>query len=212
MLKWLDNFWYHNKWKVIISAFFIVVAIICTVQLFTRKNYDAQIIFVGNGGSIDGVQYNDIVKTFEEISTDVNGDGKVVVNFARETFLKSDDDMSAPLNSNITSFMSTARLGDYFIFFIDPDLYEIYKGSGMFVTLEDKVGDIPDVMLYDECAIKLEKCGFYELPGFSAIQKDALIVLKEVPQSLGRKRSAEMEMYQAAHAEIIKKIVSYGIR
>ena len=212
MLKWLDNFWYHNKWKVIIALFFIVVVVICTVQLATRKKYDAQIIFVGNGGAIDGVEYNDILKTFEGITPDADGNGKINVNFSRETYLKSTDEMSSALNSNITSFMATARLGDYFIFFIDPSLYDIYKESGMFVTLEDKIGEIPYEMKYDECAIRLDKCKFYDMAGISAIQSDALIVLKEVPQTIGTKKSAEMEALQSVHAEIIKKIVSYGVR
>ena len=40
MKKWLENYWYHYKWATIISAFFITVAVICIVQIASKKNYN----------------------------------------------------------------------------------------------------------------------------------------------------------------------------
>ena len=31
--RFLDNFWYHHKWKTIIGLFFLIVLIIGTVQM-----------------------------------------------------------------------------------------------------------------------------------------------------------------------------------
>ena len=53
-LRWLDNFWYHHKWAVIITVFFLVVLIVCVLQMSSRVQYDFNVIFVGNGGNITG--------------------------------------------------------------------------------------------------------------------------------------------------------------
>ena len=44
VLKWLDNFWYHYKWPFVIITFFVSLAIVLTVQLVSRENYDAYIM------------------------------------------------------------------------------------------------------------------------------------------------------------------------
>ena len=46
-LKWLDNYWYHYKWHTIIVAFFLIIGIISTVQIFNRETYEDNIeVFV----------------------------------------------------------------------------------------------------------------------------------------------------------------------
>ena len=35
--KWFDNFWYHHKWKTIISLFLIVTILVCTLQMCQRE-------------------------------------------------------------------------------------------------------------------------------------------------------------------------------
>ena len=39
-MRWLDNFWYHHKWKVIIIAFFAIVIIIGVVQMLSKEDSD----------------------------------------------------------------------------------------------------------------------------------------------------------------------------
>ena len=46
--KWLDNFWYHYKWHTIAVIFVLAVAIVCTVQLVNRSDYDAVIAYAGS--------------------------------------------------------------------------------------------------------------------------------------------------------------------
>ena len=212
MLKWLDNFWYHHKWAVIITVFFVVVAIICTIQLANRTQYDAYFELIGNGGSITKTQHEDIISSLSRFVGDCDDNGEVSVLFSREVFISDENDVVAGvLNSNVTTFMREALYQDYFIFFIDPVLYESYKESGMFVPLENHVGPIPEEMMYDECAIKLSSCKITELPGISSIPENSLIVLKTVPYSASNKKMTAMQSFQDIHAEIIKKIVAYGV-
>ena len=79
MLKWMENFWYHHKWAVIITVFFLVVLIVCAAQMSARVQYDFNIIFVGNGGNITGTQYNDILSSLENVAYDVDGNGETSV-------------------------------------------------------------------------------------------------------------------------------------
>ena len=83
ILKWLDNFWYHYKWVVIIVTFFLIIGIILTVQLVTRKNYDVYIMYLGDA-SIPDTKYQDIMDSFEKIADDYNGDGEILLNFSSQ--------------------------------------------------------------------------------------------------------------------------------
>lgn len=212
MLKWLDNFWYHHKWATIITAFFLVVAVICCIQIFSRKTYDAYFEFIGSGGSITKTQYEDIVSSLDGFVPDVDGNKEVSVLFSRETFISDENEpVAGMLNSNVTSFMQSALYQDYFIFFIDPVLYESYKDSGMFVALDGRVGDIPEEMKYDDCALKLSKMKIYELPGMSSMPEGTLVVLKTVPYFSSTKKVEAMQHLQTAHASIIGNMVAYGV-
>ena len=216
MLKWLENFWYHHKWATIITAFFLIIAVICCIQFFGRKSYDACFEYIGNSGSITKTQYEDIISSLGKFVIDENGDKEVSVLFSREAFISDESDpIAGTINSNVTSFMQSALYQDYFIFFLDPVLYESYKGSedssGMFVPLEGRVGDIPDEMKYDECALKLSAMKIYELPGMSAMPKDTLVVLKTVPYFPSGKKAESMQGLQDIHARIIERLVSYGV-
>ena len=43
----LSNFWYHNKWTVIVVTFFVVVVLVCTLQLFGKERYDVSVVYGG---------------------------------------------------------------------------------------------------------------------------------------------------------------------
>ena len=43
----LQNFWYHNKWTVIVVTFFVVVIAVCTVQMLGKEKYDVSLVYGG---------------------------------------------------------------------------------------------------------------------------------------------------------------------
>lgn len=212
MLKWLDNFWYHHKWAVIITAFFLVVALVCGVQMANKQSYDACVMFIGNGGKITGTQYQDILSSLKTVCADTDGDKEISVLFSREAFISDEDDpVASNINSNITTFMQSSLYQDYYLYFIDPVLYDYYKDSGMFVPLADYVENIPEEIMYDACAIKLSMCEFYSYAGISAMPEDTLIVLKTVPYFTSNKKTEYCKSLQLAHAEIITNIIEKGV-
>ena len=49
--RWLDNFWYHHKWKTLIIAFFAVVVLVCALQMCGKEDEgDVAILMVGPYG------------------------------------------------------------------------------------------------------------------------------------------------------------------
>lgn len=212
MKKWLENYWYHYKWVTIIVAFFIIVAVICSIQLFTRENYDSHVTFIGNGGSITQTQYYDVLNALKGISDDYNKDGETIVCFSRETFIAdAEDDFSATLNSNVTSFMQSCLYNDSYLLIIDPVLYESYKASGMFVTLSSHVKNIPEQMINDEYSIKLSETAFYNLPGINCFSDDMLIVLKTVPYFSSKRKMEAFKITQSYHADMLQNIIDMGV-
>jgi len=213
MLKWMENFWYHHKWAVIITVFFLVVLIVCVLQMSSRVQYDFNVIFVGNGGNITGTQYNDILSSLENVSYDADGNGKASVCFSRETFISDQEsELVSNLNSNITSFMQSSLYQDYYIYFIDPVLYENYKNEGVFVPLASHVNNIDESMLNDELSIRLGDCAFYDYPGISAMPENTLIVLKTVPYFSSKKKTDDQKQIQSIHADLIENIILLGPR
>ena len=41
----LQNFWYHNKWTVIIVAFFACVVLVCTLQMINKDKQDVTVLY-----------------------------------------------------------------------------------------------------------------------------------------------------------------------
>jgi prolipoprotein diacylglyceryltransferase len=47
ILKWLDNFWYHHKWTVIVVLFFAFTLTVCFVQCSSNEPTDLTVSFAG---------------------------------------------------------------------------------------------------------------------------------------------------------------------
>ena len=48
LYKWFDNFWYHHKWKTLISLFLIVTVLVCTLQMCKREETgDISVVLAG---------------------------------------------------------------------------------------------------------------------------------------------------------------------
>ena len=45
--KWLENYWYHYKWPTIIVSFFVIVVLVCTIQMCTRESEDISVVYAG---------------------------------------------------------------------------------------------------------------------------------------------------------------------
>lgn len=51
--RWFDNFWYHHKWKTLISLFLVIVILVCTLQMCTKEeDGDISVMLVGPYGFV----------------------------------------------------------------------------------------------------------------------------------------------------------------
>lgn len=207
MKKWLENYWYHYKWATIISAFFITVAVICIVQIASKKNYNIYIRYVGDS-VITGTQYDDMTGALEKI---VSGDKKDSVNFAQVAYISDEDNpYKNEKNAVARETLSSMLVQPYYIYIMDMTAYNDYKDSGVFAPLssifEEDVTDIS----YDEYALYLSKTEFLKnAPGMEWVEEDTVIVIKIVPYDsvfTGKKSKSELASFDI-HKEFLRSMV-----
>ncbi len=207
MKKWLENYWYHYKWATIISAFFITVAVICIVQIASKKNYNIYIRYVGDS-VITGTQYDDMTGALEKI---VSGDKKDSVNFAQVAYISDEDNpYKNEKNAVARETLSSMLVQPYYIYIMDMTAYNDYKDSGVFAPLssifEEDVTDIS----YDEYALYLSKTEFLKnAPGMEWVEEDTVIVIKIVPYDsvfTGKKSKRELSSFDI-HKEFLRSMV-----
>lgn len=207
MKKWLENYWYHYKWATIISAFFITVAVICIVQIASKKNYNIYIRYVGDS-VITGTQYDDMTGALEKI---VSGDKKDSVNFAQVAYISDEDNpYKNEKNAVARETLSSMLVQPYYIYIMDMTAYNDYKDSGVFAPLssifEEDVTDIS----YDEYALYLSKTEFLKnAPGMEWVEEDTVIVIKIVPYDsvfTGKKSKRELASFDI-HKEFLRSMV-----
>lgn len=207
MKKWLENYWYHYKWATIISAFFITVAVICIVQIASKKNYNIYIRYVGDS-VITGTQYDDMTGALEKI---VSGDKKDSVNFAQVAYISDDDNpYKNEKNAVARETLSSMLVQPYYIYIMDMTAYNDYKDSGVFAPLSSIFEeDITDIS-YDEYALYLSKTEFLKnAPGMEWVEEDTVIVIKIVPYDsvfTGKKSKRELASFDI-HKEFLRSMV-----
>ena len=79
-LRKLDNFWYHYKWTVIVVTFFVAVAVVCLVQLFSRPKYDTSIV-LATSYRMDNAEYGEFEALMKNLlPKDFDGNGEKNLN------------------------------------------------------------------------------------------------------------------------------------
>lgn len=207
--QWLENFWYHYKWTVIIAAFFIIVAAVCISQMATKEHYDMYIRYVGDA-SISDTQYQDIKRAFQKTGLDANEDGETIVSFEQVAYISDPDNlMMNEINSLAKETLSVLISQQYYIYLMDTAVYDIYKDSNAFERLDMIFNeDISDIA-YDEYAIHFSQTEFCKgAAGMEWVEDDVVMVLKIAPYKLSikpEKDPAEVSSFEF-HRELFKKM------
>ncbi len=212
VLKWLDNFWYHYKWTVIVVTFFVSVFIVLGVQLATRENYDAYVMYVGNR-DVPKTQYQDILHTLNGAAKDYDEDGEVNVNFSRTTFISDENhEMASMVNASAKEYLAGMSVQPYYIYLMSPLVYDLYKGgeNSIFVPISELGLDIPEEWLHDETAVSFSKTDFATShAGVDNLGEDVLLVIKCVPYSSRDSiKDKETKSYND-HLDLLKTILEY---
>ena len=88
-LRWLDNFWYHYKWHTIIIGTAAIFLIVCMTQFATKEKVDAYVLYAGESSFYVSDLYA-MEDAFEQVSSDLNKDGKKTVKITDITVMTNE--------------------------------------------------------------------------------------------------------------------------
>lgn len=210
VFKWIDNFWYHHKWPFCITAFFVILAIILGIQLFSRENYDVYIMYVGDD-PIPDTQYQDIQKSLSSVCKDYNEDKEILVNFSRTAFMDDKEhEMASTVNASATQFLSSMSVQPYYLYLMTPLVYDIYKDSGVFIPISELGLDVPEEWYHDDLAIDFSKTDYARShAGVDKLGEDLVLVIKCVPYSHSKSTTEREKQAYENHFDLLKSILEY---
>ena len=208
-LKWLDNFWYHNKWTVIVVAFFAFVGIICFAQCSTRKTGDITVTYTG-GYTLSSAEREALAATLEgvapkkgdrQLSVLINDYPVYTEEELRTMFTDEDGDLNvfayeqgeALTRDGLQAFSSYVRTGDCAIFFVSEFAYKQQNLDKLAQPLTALYDTVP-ANAYDGYAVYLKDTAFYQYyEALHFLPEDTLVVML---QPLVWGASANDENYQ----------------
>ena len=139
VFKWLDNYWYHYKWHTIITLFFVIIAIVCIVQMVKKTEPDAIITYAG-GYAFEVDDTKNLQEFFKtKISSDLNNDGKIffsVQNYYLPYGVSND-------SQNSKNFSNLMLTGQSAVLFVSEAVYNSLKENDRLVPLDNSVVSLP---------------------------------------------------------------------
>ena len=219
--KWLDNYWYHYKWPTIVGSLFAIFVIICTVQLFSKKEADAHIMYAGPA-SVTFTSLDEIQGSFTQIMTnDLNGDKKKLIEYVEITLAdrakisEEGEIYSEYINNNLDfkgsmleRYNAEIFAGDSMIYFLSPSIYADLKSNLQLLPLvsKDLIGDIPD-NAFDEYSFRLGDLDIHKLPGLSMLPEDTLVCMRDPKKRLAVAKISDEDFKR--NAAVFNDIVNY---
>ena len=226
VLSWLSNFWYHNKWTVIIVSFFAIIFIIGTVQMIQKEEDDTYIVLAAPT-TFYGEDLSGITDTLESLMpSDINGDGKkslclMTYSIYSEEELKAineeETNESGQFITKVTqshnttehqSYVDYLRNGEASILFLSEYLYESLRDNDMLRPMSELFGEnIPNGTLADGYGVRLCDLDIYDFcPELQMLPEDTVVCLKRA-HIWG---ASSNEKTYAALENFYKSIVTFG--
>ena len=227
VLGWLDNFWYHYKWHVIVGLFIVIFLFVSIGQMLDKEKVDVYILYAGPTAFMASEIY-DIQDAFETIMPDMNGDGEKIVQFIDITVLtdaqieenrkkaEAEDieykpDMEYIANAR-QKFKLQLAAGDAYIVLADPGMYAEDKGVGIYQSLES-LGVTSD-SAYDEYSVVFRNTDFGKyMPVFQKLPEDTLLCFRTMgvtSQARGKKEQQKHDDQLVMFKEMICFTLSEG--
>ena len=213
LFKWLDNFWYHYKWPVIVVAFFTVVSLICFVQCATKETGDVTVAFAGNY-TLTGEERERVLDVLNSVSPETEKDGKktqmkvLLTDFSvyrveelekQYTNEKGEVDIYAFTNAkqvssdHLTTFGTYVMTGEAAVWLVSDYVYEQRNLQAVAVPLSELFEERP-ASAYNDYAIRLGDTELYKYyDALKVLPADTLIVM---PQSYVWGASSDVEQYE----------------
>ena len=212
----LQNFIYHYKWHTVAALIVVAIAVICSVQLCSKSDYDAHILYIGGktiGRTAEDGDVAEIVtvnSSLKQVVGDYDKNGQVTVDFTSYYYLsqdeinKLDNVNDSLLATDRQSISSVLEHSEFYLCFISVSAYENYHNAAdeeRFVSLTEYASDNPNIRYYSSSAIYLSSTALYELPGISNLPDDTLICIRRPSVLAGKSKE------HTAHIENAKTIL-----
>lgn len=128
-----DNFFYHNKVKIIVLGFLAVVLTVLIMSCVTKTDYDASLIIYCYE-YVDAVTIEETAKWMEKLHPDTNGNSKVEIVCVDCSF-SEDTDLVQTVNQQQMKLQTKLIDGESMLFILDDKSIEYLNTIGDKFTL-----------------------------------------------------------------------------
>lgn len=203
----------EHKILTVLSVLLLIAVILLLIQSFTKPQYDVHLLYCGPTYANQAQIHSSLLSSAAErcsVSADAISISAIVwvPDHLIEQYKKQDLYYNGATNAEaLQSFQSALVAGDYSILLIDPELYEHNSELDVFVPLDEL--SIGKEARLDDYALRLSALSLYDMPGFSELPEDTLLVLRKRSfiQSLltnQKKRTAQYEKQCDAFRQLAK--------
>jgi len=211
----LSNFWYYEKWKILIAVAAVLLVIVFCLQTCENSKTELTVMYAGScymsRSEID--EFSGLLSGFMPA-----GSGEKSVDvcqlhiFSDEQLIKrieedGNDSVTKKMNQEeLNSFDNLILAGEYSIVIVEPWLYQRVAKAGGFRKLADVCGKLPE-NAYDDYSVKLCDTALYKANPelFAGYTADTLICLRTQSQIAGNTSTARYNKSCALFVELIKQ-------
>ncbi len=221
-LRWFDNFWYHYKWPTIIVSFFVIVLLVCTLQMCTNEKEDITLAYAGPA-YLTANDVDNIKKVMNHVMPeDFDNNGEKTSAFVHyqiysEEQIKNiqkehpDEDIGLYIDraynsNNYDEFYKYIQTGESSVCLIDPSLFEALKENNRILELSEVLGYTPENSI-DNYGLRLGDLAIYD--EYSVLKKLPEDTVVCILRSLVVGKSSKPKLY-AQEMDMFSAIVEFG--
>lgn len=222
--NFLENFWYHHKWKTIAVVFVAVVLFVCVAQMNARETPDVYVLYAGPYGFAQNEVFQ-IRDAIRQVMDDYNGDGERGIAMTDFFYLNADQIQAAQEEAaadGATFYMDVVEnsrtlerfeleifSGESVVCMLDPGLYEQVKGAGGLMPLAEIFDTIPETAL-DEYGIRLADTEFARyFTSMQVLPEDSVLCIRRVSTMAAFKGQKKTEQMHTYHVSLFRSIVNF---
>lgn len=210
VLRWLDNFWYHHKWPVIIIAFFVIVGMVSFTQCSQRETGDITLVYAG-GYTMTAEEQANLIDVFDAVALQIEDSKEAPLTTLLSHYsVYTEEEMKAACTDadgtysasayasfkqvtqdHLKTFGTYIMTGESGIWLVSEYVYEIQNLKKLARPLDDLFSTVPKGAI-DNYAIRLSDTELYSYyDALKCLPEDTLIVMSQ-PLAMGQVSNEEV--------------------
>ncbi len=223
--SFLSNFWYHHKWKVILTAAFAFIFLSVGTQFLSKSNPDIKILYAGPLYFTPN-QSQGVSLCLQDLMEDYNGDGEKKIAITDMVYMTAQqmldaqaeaeargEEFAVDRQSNAQTaeqFTYEIMAGDSWLCFFAPDQYASVADAQAFVPLTEIFGEVPEGAV-DDCGIRISETKFYKY--YTAMQifgEDTVVALRKLTTFNKMKGEEKMRSIHGYHKDLFYQMGTFA--